>query len=171
MPHNFLTTEARSIPTLEVMKRFRPILSLFGVVAAFVAEAGEQAALPPPGAAPQPVAAELQSLQGTWKGRMVQDSETSKDSEASQQKPSETSGESLLSNVLGNPGKTGKTTEDITITISGTALHFHRDTNFWFKTTFTLPGGTNPKQLHATIKECPPSQADSVGQVVGAIYK
>jgi len=59
----------------------------------------------------------------------------------------------------------------ITITITGDSFHFHRDTNFWFKTTIALPAGTNPKQLHATIKDCPPSQKDSIGKVVGAIYK
>ena len=61
--------------------------------------------------------------------------------------------------------------QKITITITGSSLHFHRDTNFWFETTITLPGGTNPKQLRATIKGCPPSQASSIGQVVGAIFK
>ena len=55
----------------------------------------------------------------------------------------------------------------ITITISGNSLHFHRDTNFWFETTIALPAGTNPKQLHATIKD----GASSVGQVVVAIFK
>ena len=35
----------------------------------------------------------------------------------------------------------------------------------------TLPAGTNPKQLHATIKGCPPSQASSIGKVVVAIFK
>lgn len=59
----------------------------------------------------------------------------------------------------------------ITITVTGDSLHFHRDTNFWFETTMTLPAGTNPKQLHATIKSCPPSQASSIGQVVVAIFK
>jgi uncharacterized protein (TIGR03067 family) len=61
--------------------------------------------------------------------------------------------------------------EKITITIIGTSFHFHRDTNFWFETTIKLPAGTDPKQLHATIKACPPSQADSIGKVVGAIFK
>src|SRR5678815_640255 len=61
--------------------------------------------------------------------------------------------------------------DKITITITGNSLHFHRDTNFWFETTFTLPAGTDPKQLHATIKGCPPSQADSIGQVVRAFFK
>ena len=59
----------------------------------------------------------------------------------------------------------------ITITITGDSLHFHRDTNFWFETTMAVPAGKNPKQLHATIKACPRSQADSIGQVVVAIFK
>jgi uncharacterized protein (TIGR03067 family) len=59
----------------------------------------------------------------------------------------------------------------ITITVSGNSFHFHRDTNFWFDTTIALPAGTAPKQLHATIKGCPPSQATSIGKVVGAIFK
>ncbi len=61
--------------------------------------------------------------------------------------------------------------QKITITITGDALHFHRDTNFWFETTITLPAGKDPKQLHAAIKGCPPSQADSIGQVVRAFFK
>ena len=39
-----------------------------------------------------------------------------------------------------------------TMTISGHSLYFFRETNFWFKTTFALPAGTDPQQLHATIK-------------------
>ena len=61
--------------------------------------------------------------------------------------------------------------QKITIKIVGNSLHFHRDTNFWFETTITLPAGTDPKQLHATIKGCPTSQGDSIGKVVGAIFK
>ena len=61
--------------------------------------------------------------------------------------------------------------QKITITITGNSLHFHRDTNFWFATTIALPAGKDPKQLHATIKSCPPAQADSIGKVVGAIFK
>jgi uncharacterized protein (TIGR03067 family) len=59
----------------------------------------------------------------------------------------------------------------ITITITGNSLHFHRDTNFWFETTITLPAGKDPRQLHATIKGCPSSQADSLGKVVRAAFK
>ena len=61
--------------------------------------------------------------------------------------------------------------QTITITITGKSLHFHRDTNFWFETTIALPAGKDPKQLHATIKGCPPSQANSIGQVVRAFFK
>ena len=59
----------------------------------------------------------------------------------------------------------------ITITITGNSLHFHRDNNFWFETTITLPEGKDPKQLHSTIDGCPPSQADSIGEVVRAFFK
>jgi len=59
----------------------------------------------------------------------------------------------------------------ITITITGNALHFHRDANFWFETAITLPADKDPKQFHATIKDCPPSQASSIGEIVRAIYK
>jgi uncharacterized protein (TIGR03067 family) len=65
----------------------------------------------------------------------------------------------------------GNKHEKITITIVSNSFHFHRDTNFWFDTTITLPAGTNPKQLYATIKDCPRGQADSIGKVVGAIFK
>lgn len=58
----------------------------------------------------------------------------------------------------------------ITITITGNSLHFHRDTNFWFETTFTLPALAYPHQLHATIKNSAPP-TNSVGQVVRAIFK
>ena len=61
--------------------------------------------------------------------------------------------------------------QKITVTITGNSLHFRRDANFWFDTTITLPGGKDPKQLHATIKACPPPQADSIGKVVRAFFK
>lgn len=77
----------------------------------------------------QPIAAELQRLQGTWEG------------------------------------------DEVTITITGNSFHFYRDTNFWFETTITLPAGTGPQQLRATIKRCPPSQSNSIGEVVPAIFK
>lgn len=61
--------------------------------------------------------------------------------------------------------------QKITITITTSTLHFHRDTDFWFETTITLPAGKAPKQLHATIKKCPPSQSESMGKVVKAFFK
>ena len=64
-----------------------------------------------------------------------------------------------------------KAHQKITITITGNSLHFHRDTNFWFETTFTLPAGTDPQQLHATIKDSWPPSKDAIGQVVPAIIK
>jgi uncharacterized protein (TIGR03067 family) len=60
--------------------------------------------------------------------------------------------------------------QKIIITIAGDSLHFHRDPKFWFKTTFTLPTGTNPQELHATITDCAPP-LDPVGKVVVAIFK
>ena len=47
------------------------------------------------------------------------------------------------------------------------------DTNFWFETTFTLPAGTDPRQLHATIKGCAEAQdpKTTIGNVVRAIFK
>ena len=56
------------------------------------------------------------------------------------------------------------------ITIEGNSLHY-RNSGGWFKTTFTLPAGTNPRQLHATIKECSPPSDGAIGTVVFAIYK
>ncbi|MBN8247676.1 MAG: hypothetical protein J0L84_09555 [Verrucomicrobia bacterium] len=59
----------------------------------------------------------------------------------------------------------------ISVRIADQSLHFHRDTNFWFETTFTLPAGKDPQQLHATIQKCPPGQESSVGEVVVALFK
>lgn len=56
------------------------------------------------------------------------------------------------------------------ITITGNSLHYRAGTN-WHKTTFTLPPGTDPQQLHATIVDAWPPSKDSIGQVVPAIIK
>ena len=64
-----------------------------------------------------------------------------------------------------------KSNDKYIITISGNSFHFHRDPKFWFATTITLPAGTDPRQLHATIKDCATGQESSVGKVVVAIYK
>ena len=64
-----------------------------------------------------------------------------------------------------------KSDDKYTITITGNSLHFHRDSKFWFATTITLPAGTDPRQLRATIRDGAPGQESSVGKVVVAIYK
>jgi len=56
------------------------------------------------------------------------------------------------------------------ITITNNSLYFYARTDFWFKTTFALPAGTDPKQLHATIKNSAPP-TNGLGEVVYAIYK
>ena len=56
------------------------------------------------------------------------------------------------------------------ITITGNSLHYRAGTN-WYKTTFTLPAGTDPQQLHATIKDCSPPSTNAIGTVVFAIFK
>jgi hypothetical protein len=56
------------------------------------------------------------------------------------------------------------------ITITGNSLHY-RNSAGWYKTTFTLPVGTDPQQLHATIKDCSPPSTNAIGTVVFAIFK
>src|SRR4026209_1230850 len=51
------------------------------------------------------------------------------------------------------------------ITITGNSLHFYARPDFWYKTTFALPAGTDPKQLHATIKDSS-LPTNGIGQVV-----
>ena len=63
----------------------------------------------------------------------------------------------------GPPGK-------ISLTITGNSLHFFARTDFWYETTFILPAGIEPRQLHATIKDSSPP-ADDIGHVVFAIFK
>lgn len=129
--------DAENHLTCDAMRRVRQFGTAVCIGAVFVAHAGELPDASAKAAVNQPIAAELQPLQGKWEGVMV------------------------------GHEKEGQ----ITITISSNSLHFHRDTNFWFETTFTLPAGKNPKQIHATIKACPASQADSIGQVVRAFFK
>jgi len=58
----------------------------------------------------------------------------------------------------------------VSITITGNSLHFQGlNPSEWYDTTFTLPEGTDPRQLHATIKDCP--EPDNIGKVVLAIFK
>lgn len=61
--------------------------------------------------------------------------------------------------------------QKITLSITGTSLHFFRDADFWFETTIALPSGKVPRQFHATITRCPPSQESSINEVVRAFFK
>ncbi len=57
-----------------------------------------------------------------------------------------------------------------TLTISGNTLHFQGAVPAeWYKGTFELPAGTDPKQLLGLVKECPFEQA--IGKTAIAIYK
>ena len=116
------------------MKLFRHTITIVCIIASFLADADELPTDKAKGPANQPTAAELQLLQGKWEGFSL--------------------------NRETPDGPIVKGTNKITVTVTGNSLHFHRDTNFWFETTITLPVGKDPKQLHATIKGCPPSQAD-----------
>jgi hypothetical protein len=91
------------------------------------------------------VASELERLQGAWEGV-----------------------ESPLSSQFMGPesASTGK----VSVTIIGNSLHFHRDNDNWFVTAFTLPTGTVPRQLHATVKAAAEAW-DAVGQVIFVFYK
>ena len=58
------------------------------------------------------------------------------------------------------------------VTITGDSLHFSGYQGdgtkpLWYKTTFTLPPGTDPRQLHATIKE----GSGHIGRVIFVIFK
>ena len=98
------------------------------------------------GGGPPGAAAELQHLQGVWKGVAL-----------SRKTPD---------------GPWVPSSESITITITGNSFLFHRDTNFWFRTTIALTPDTQPKQLRATILENAASQGSSaIGKVVAAIFQ
>jgi uncharacterized protein (TIGR03067 family) len=122
------------------MKLFRHII-IVCLLATFSANAGQQLTPNAKGPANQPTNAQLQLLQGTWEGFSL-----------SQETPD---------------GPIVKATNTITVTVTGNSLHFQRDTNFWFETAITLLAGTQPQQLHATIKR----GANSIGAVVVVIFK
>lgn len=66
----------------------------------------------------------------------------------------------------------GTAGKKISITISGNSLRYQgQSTDDWWETTFTLPVGTNPQQLHATIKDCGEEPCDQIGKAVFAIVK
>ncbi len=158
------------------MKLFRFILNVLWIGAAFVSNAGEQHTAVAKSTASQFTDADLQLLQGTWEGGALGEQETSKNAdslETGKRKPGQIDLDFSTTGVLGRatqPEAPTQSHEKITITITGSSFRFHRDTNFWFDTTIALPGGTNPKQLHATIKDSS-SPKESNGKVVAAIYK
>ena len=57
------------------------------------------------------------------------------------------------------------------ITISDDSLFYYGRADFWFETTFTLPAGTDPQQLHATIVKDNSADQSDIGTVIVAIYK
>ena len=86
---------------------------------------------------------------------------------ACQSTPTRTAAElKRLQGYWGGNGAAGK----CSITITGNSLHFYARTDFWYETTFTLPAGTDPQQLHATIKDSSPP-TNGIGKVVFAIFK
>ena len=56
------------------------------------------------------------------------------------------------------------------ITITGNSLYY-RNSSSMYKATFTLPAGTDPHQLQATIKDVSPPSSNAIGRVVFAIFK
>jgi len=58
------------------------------------------------------------------------------------------------------------------ITITGNSLHYSPPTGHSFTATFTLPTGTDPQQLRATIiQDNPPPQNSTTNKVVVAVFK
>src|SRR5262245_41738196 len=88
----------------------------------------------------------LQRLQGTWEGFGL-----------SRETPE-------------GPYVKSESAAKITITITGNSLHFHERSNFWYETTFTLPAGKDPQQLHAIIKRSAEGD-DSTGKGIIAFYQ
>jgi uncharacterized protein (TIGR03067 family) len=59
---------------------------------------------------------------------------------------------------------------EATMTISGDAIDFiGGNKDEWYKATFTLPAGTEPRQLRSVVKACPAPEL--VGKISFAIYK
>ena len=68
-----------------------------------------------------------------------------------------------------------KSDDKIAITITGTSLHYQSvNSTSWWKASFTLPAGTNPQQLHATItgyQQPNDAGTNHIGVVIGTIFK
>ena len=56
------------------------------------------------------------------------------------------------------------------MTIDGDSLYLYARPDFQFDTTITLAAGTDPPQLHATIRDSPRTSGNA-GEVVFVIYK
>jgi uncharacterized protein (TIGR03067 family) len=57
-----------------------------------------------------------------------------------------------------------------TLTVSGDTMHFQgSNKDEWYKATFNLPTGTNPKQLKGTIIDCP--RPEMVGKTSTGLFK
>ena len=93
----------------------------------------------------RPTDAALQRLQGTWEGY------------------------GLSRETPGGPYVKSESSAKITIKITADSLYFHERSNFWWDTTFTLPAGMDPQQIHATIKRSADGD-DPTGKVVIAFY-
>ena len=60
---------------------------------------------------------------------------------------------------------------ECSVTISGNSLNFRARPDFWYETTFTIPAGTDPQQLHATIIKDSSRRPRDIGKVVVALFK
>lgn len=61
--------------------------------------------------------------------------------------------------------------DDYSITVTGNSLHFYGREDLWYETTFTIPAGTDPQQLHATIIKDSSERERDIGKVVVALFK
>jgi uncharacterized protein (TIGR03067 family) len=68
-----------------------------------------------------------------------------------------------------------KSDDKIAITITGNSLHYHSlNSTSWWKASFTLPAGTTPQQLRATIiayQQPNDTGTNHIGTVIGTIFK
>lgn len=60
---------------------------------------------------------------------------------------------------------------ECSVTISGNSLNFRARPDFWYETTFTIPAGTDPRQLHATIIKDSSQKQRDIGKVVVSLFK
>jgi len=68
--------------------------------------------------------------------------------------------------IVGDASATRYTAE-----FTGSAFYFHRDTNFWFRTSVELRPQPEPVRMQATIQQAARGQENALGKVVVAILK